>query len=145
MVKIEQCKHHHGKDVMRLLQQLHPEVQFDEIRFQDIFAEKMNNPNKHYFVAVENDAVIGFAASYVEHILDRCAKAAWLEDMVIDEHYRNKGTGTLLLEKVTENAKRLGCETISLTSNLKREKAHHFYEKHGFKATGYKFKKYLNH
>ena len=56
-----------------------------------------------------------------------------INGLVIDEKYRGKGVGKLLIEKVKQWAKEKGNDTLSLHCNVKRTGAHLFYEHLGFK------------
>lgn len=44
-----------------------------------------------------------------------------------------------MMKYAIEYCKKYGCYKVSLSSNLKREKAHHFYESLGFRIHGYSF------
>jgi len=63
-----------------------------------------------------------------------------LEDVFIEESFRNKGYGTLLLQKAIEIARELGCYKIIATSRFEREHVHEFYKKLGFKKFGFEFR-----
>jgi GNAT superfamily N-acetyltransferase len=55
-----------------------------------------------------------------------------LENMVVDEGNRGAGIGKALIESAVAMARERNCYKISLTSNLKRDRAHRFYEAMGF-------------
>jgi len=63
-----------------------------------------------------------------------------LEDVFIEEKFRNKGYGRYLVEKAIEISKSLGCYKIIATSRFERDYVHRFYEKLGFKKFGYEFR-----
>ncbi|MEM5880003.1 MAG: GNAT family N-acetyltransferase [Candidatus Aenigmatarchaeota archaeon] len=65
---------------------------------------------------------------------------ALLEDVFIEENYRNRGYGKILVKKAIEIAKQKGCYKIIATSRFERENVHKFYEKLGFKKWGYEFR-----
>jgi GNAT superfamily N-acetyltransferase len=52
--------------------------------------------------------------------------------LVIDETVRSRGVGKLLLQKAEAWAKHAGCKSMSVRSNVKRKRAHEFYEKNGY-------------
>lgn len=60
-------------------------------------------------------------------------KKAVFEDLVIDESYRGKGIGTLLLKKGIEQARQEEVLYVSLTSKPQRETANKLYQNLGFK------------
>lgn len=67
----------------------------------------------------------------------------FIDDLIVNKNYRNKGIGNLLLQNVINYAKEQNCETVELKSNINNEKSHKLYEKLGFKKQHYAFKKVL--
>lgn len=62
-------------------------------------------------------------------VLDRHAE---LGGLVVDEGYRGRGTGRLLMETAEDWASGRGCEALYVRSNVVRERAHRFYEGIGY-------------
>lgn len=67
------------------------------------------------------------------------AKSGLIEDVVIKSEFQGKGIGKQMMLHAMEVCKKSGCYKVSLSSNLKREKAHQFYEGLGFQKHGYSF------
>jgi ribosomal protein S18 acetylase RimI-like enzyme len=67
----------------------------------------------------------------------------YIDTIIVDKDYRNKGIGKALMENAINFAINNNCEIVELTSKLNNENAHRFYEGIGFKKHSYKFKKYL--
>jgi GNAT superfamily N-acetyltransferase len=63
--------------------------------------------------------------------------------LVVAESERGGGVGTLLVAAAEERLRALGCGLIEVTSNMKRMRAHAFYERLGFERTSYRFGKTL--
>ena len=59
-------------------------------------------------------------------------KRAWIEDVVVDENYRNIGIGEALNQEAINIARRLGAKTVDLTSRPSREAANRLYSRLGF-------------
>ncbi|HUC34125.1 MAG TPA: GNAT family N-acetyltransferase [Gaiellaceae bacterium] len=59
---------------------------------------------------------------------------AWIEDVVVDESARGRGTGEGLVAEAIRLASDSGARTIDLTSRPSRESANRLYEKVGFQA-----------
>jgi ribosomal protein S18 acetylase RimI-like enzyme len=57
---------------------------------------------------------------------------AWIEDVVVDESARGRGTGEALVAEAIRLASDSGARTIDLTSRPSRESANRLYEKVGF-------------
>jgi GNAT superfamily N-acetyltransferase len=68
---------------------------------------------------------------------------AVVEYVVVDEKWRSKGIGKLLMEYVIARSKEAGCYKIMLTSDKRRKRAHKFYKSLGFEASAHGFRLYL--
>ena len=56
----------------------------------------------------------------------------WIEDVVVDENFRNKGLGKTLTEACLEKAREIGLKEVNLTSNPNRKAANSLYQSMGF-------------
>jgi ribosomal protein S18 acetylase RimI-like enzyme len=63
-----------------------------------------NHPSFWFYVAEENDIVLGMALCYYRYSTWK-GKRIYLEDIIVNEQHRNKGIGKLLFERVIEQAK----------------------------------------
>lgn len=130
-------------DVFRLLNELYKnKIQYD--KFKEIYYQKLNDANSYYIVAVVNQKIVGVLISELQVQLHRAKKRGYIEDLIVDENYRNKGIGKSLLENAVSYARDNDCEVVDLTSYITNDNAHRFYEKNGFIKHSYMFKKYLN-
>lgn len=59
-------------------------------------------------------------------------KKAWLEDLVVDQNYRERGIATKLINFAIDKAKQIGATSLNLTSRPERIKANKVYIKLGF-------------
>ena len=57
---------------------------------------------------------------------------AWIEDVIVDQSHGGQGIGRRLTEAMLDEARRLGCITVDLTSRPSREAANRLYQKVGF-------------
>jgi GNAT superfamily N-acetyltransferase len=64
-----------------------------------------------------------------------------IDELVVDQNHRSRGIGGLLLQQLISIARSKGCRRIELDSALRREEAHRFYERHGFKNRAFLFSK----
>lgn len=62
-------------------------------------------------------------------------RVAWLEDMVVDNAFRSKGIGSVLIHEAIAYAQSVGCRRITLLTDGDNIPAHRFYEKCGFQAS----------
>ena len=85
---------------------------------------------KEVLVAENNTGVIGFLIFHI-----RKDNGLALYSMAVRKWYRNRGIGTLLIEKLLSEAKRSGVHTINLKCPADAP-ANNFYQKRGFKKVG---------
>jgi GNAT superfamily N-acetyltransferase len=84
------------------------------------------------FVAEMNDQIAGWVGVFVFRCMEMDARAE-ISGFVVDERVRSQGIGMKLLARAEEWARERGCTVIGLRSNVIRERAHLFYERHGYK------------
>ena len=84
------------------------------------------------FVAVYDKNVVGWIGA-AEAIMVEVMPHCEINGLVINENYRGKGVGRLLIESVKRWARERGNNKISLRCNVKRTDAHLFYEHLGFR------------
>lgn len=65
---------------------------------------------------------------------------ALIEDLFVEESQRNKGYGTLLMNKALEVAKEKAVYKILATSRYTRENVHAWYKRLGFRDYGKEFR-----
>lgn len=63
-----------------------------------------------------------------------------MEDVFVEEAFRGKGCGEKITTAIIEEARKHGCYKLICTSRFSNEKAHHLYEKLGFKNHGNEFR-----
>lgn len=102
---------------------------------------KMNQyPDYHVFVAILDEELVGtFALLIMENLAHHGTPSAVVEDVGVMSSYQGLGIGKKMMEFAMTYAKEKGCYKLNLSSNMKREKAHQFYESLGFKKHGFSF------
>ena len=138
MMKIRNCNKADIRNIYDLICELE-DKDFDYEKFKTIFDIKLNNNNCLYIVGIEDDTIIAFLSLNIDYQLHHTKKVGTIEELIVNEKYRSKGVGKILLDNAIEYAKTKNCEIVELTSNLTREKAHNFYIKNGFNKSSYKF------
>lgn len=92
-------------------------------------------------VAVEDGAVIGCASWSLMRVLHRPGPVGRVSMMVVKEGLRGAGRGRSLVAAVEARCAALGCVLVEVTSNMRREDAHRFYEGLGYERTSFRFAK----
>src|SRR5579863_2223352 len=91
------------------------------------------SPDHAVFVAeLENGEIAGWIAVFVYRTVEAAARAE-ISGLVVDERYRSQRIGEHLLARSEEWARERGCAAIGLRSNVIRDRAHAFYERHGYR------------
>ena len=98
------------------------------INIENVMQSKMHTA----FVALHEKNIVGWIGA-AQAMMIEVMKHCEINGLVIDEQYRGKGIGKLLVEKVRQWAKVNGNDKLTLHCNTKRTEAHLFYEHMGFK------------
>jgi len=99
----------------------------------DVIAERLATMNQTAaFVARDEDFIVGFVTVAIRSALVG-GSSATIEGFVVGEDYRSRGVGALLLARVERWAAEQGCTKIVVRSNTKRERAHTFYLREGYR------------
>ena len=75
--------------------------------------------------------IAGWIAVFVYRTVEADARAE-VSGLVVDERFRSQGVGERLLARAEEWARENSCQAIGLRSNVIRDRAHSFYERHGY-------------
>ena len=92
--------------------------------------------DSHYkLIGIYNEADELVGTVTLSKCLDLTSRARFyynLENLVVDEKYRNQGYGKCLLQYAEEYVRSDDGRYINLTSAVKRKQAHEFYYKNGY-------------
>jgi GNAT superfamily N-acetyltransferase len=84
------------------------------------------------FVAMYENDVIGWIGM-AQAVQIESAPFCEIRGLIVDEKYRGKGIGKLLIEKAKQWSKATGNKTLRLRTNVIRKETHLFYQHLGFK------------
>ena len=101
-------------------------------------------PNERLLIATGSDGVLGLASMRIEWPIEHDAPACRLTALVVASSARRRGVGGTLVRTIEQLALRVGCSQIVLSSRRTRADAHAFYERLGYEATSFGFKKWLD-
>ena len=92
----------------------------------------IDSPANRLFVArrSDNKEIVGMLTLIVYRI--PVWKKGWIEDVVVDKTYRNKGIATKLIDHGVKSAKAEGVLSLNFTSRPERETASRLYRRLGF-------------
>jgi GNAT superfamily N-acetyltransferase len=107
---------------------------------EKLFDKILSYPNFNVYVALSNDKIIGtFELLIMDNLAHMGLPSAIVEDVVVHSDYRGQGVGKKMMQFAFEKCKKAGCYKMVLSSNIRRDRAHHFYESLGFEKHGYSF------
>ena len=108
------------------------------------FEEIANDPNNGVYVAELGGVVVGTCQlTFIRQLSYGGCLVAQVESVYVDANVRSRGVGQRLLDHSISLARARGALRVQLTSNDKRDRAHRFYERLGFRATHRGMKLYL--
>lgn len=104
--------------------------EFDNFWTYSVFKSELQNPNSQYFVAIQDDEIVGFAGiwkaiddMHITNIVTRISK-------------RHLGIASILLEKLINVSKEENVNSLTLEVNENNIYAIRLYEKYNFKKIG---------
>jgi ribosomal protein S18 acetylase RimI-like enzyme len=92
-------------------------------------------------LVAEQGGIAGVLTTYVTQVLHRPRPVGRITMMVVAEGSRGQGIGTALVAEAEKRLAAKGCGFVEVTSNVKRLRAHAFYERLGYERTSYRFAK----
>ena len=92
------------------------------------FLEEANNPLARYFVAKDEEKIVGYGGIWL------VSGEGQITNIAVHPEYRKKGIASAILEELIKSAE--GCEQIFLEVRESNTAAISLYEKHGFKNCG---------
>ncbi|BAB73922.1 N-acetyltransferase family protein [Anabaena sp. FACHB-709] len=109
---------------------------------EKIFAEIAQVPNYHTYIAYLNQQPVGtFSLLYAPTMMHRgYHKFAVLDSVTVISSMRGEGIGSQMVKAALKLSADAGCYKVMLSSNLKRSRAHQFYQSLGFEQHGWSFK-----
>ena len=126
-----------SKSLIKLYSQLNKD---DPTIPEQEFSVKLNSilANDALFIFVyENEAgdLIGTCyLNVIDNLTRNLSPYGVIENVVIDEAYRNRGIGQEIIRYALNNAWELGCYKTMLLTGSKKKSTLHFYERCGFQV-----------
>ena len=128
MITIRECTAEDVPGITRLSHQLGYAIS-EEQTLQNINALLQSDNNKVY-VAVDEKVIGWIGLAYTVSV--ESPPICLINGLIVDENYRSKGIGKMLIEKAKEWSRNKGVDKLRLRCNAKRTEAHRFYINAGF-------------
>lgn len=127
------------ENILKQVQELHVNLRPDIYKPMDVVMSEesyLESIKKDKFMVVEVEGVLCGLFILIERIYNMPThikrKIIYLDTMVIDKEYRNKGIGTKVFEYIKRYAKENKYDGIELQVNARNVVARKMYEKNGF-------------
>jgi ribosomal protein S18 acetylase RimI-like enzyme len=137
-MKIREAIETDFEQLLPLLVELLKRPMDDRAELRKIFEKGLRSENRAIFVAEGEGKVQGLITLSVYHKEAFYANCdiADIDEFIVSTEARGGGAANLLMERAIRYAEERGCRFMELWSRLNNERAHAFYEKHGFQKTG---------
>ena len=117
------------------LDQLHPDYR-EKMAILDL--EEVRNYEGKCFIAVENDKAIGLIMGTIppydeyDYLDYKCPRRGEITELIVTSKIRSKGVGQMLMNKMEEYFKSVGCEYILVDVFAYNKNGINFYDKQGY-------------
>lgn len=110
-----------------------------------LFERMAQCPDYTLHVAERNGQIVGtFALIVVQTLGHWGTPSAIIEDVAVAPDCQGQGIGKLMMRHALQLCGEKGCYKAALSSNLRRKRAHAFYESLGFERHGYSYRVLLD-
>ena len=117
------------------LDQLHPEYR-EKMALLDL--QEVNENDGKCYLAIENDKAIGLIMGIIinfdeyDYLDYKCPKEGEITELIVTSKTRSNGVGQLLMDKMEEYFKSVGCEYILVDVFAYNKNGINFYDKQGY-------------
>jgi glucosamine-phosphate N-acetyltransferase len=143
MSQIRKCREGDFDEIIALLTQLWTDKTVSAAALRPVFDRALISNSKTYMCAVESEKLVGFGSLTIMDNFWPEGSLGYIDELVVDSHFRNKGIGADLLGNLINLARYKGCCKIQLDSLFHRTESHRFYERQGFEKQKFVFVKAL--
>ncbi len=129
---IREITHEDFEGLMKLYMQLHNNPYPDE-DITELWNRILSDENHHIIVAEKDGRIVSSCVCVIiPNLTHNQRPYAFVENVITDSAYRNKGLATACLDYAKEIAMRNNCYKMMLLTGSKNENTLRFYEKAGY-------------
>jgi GNAT superfamily N-acetyltransferase len=136
-ILIEKAQAHHAPRIADLLGQLGHPSEPGEVRKK--ISALADSRADCIWLAQSQGKVVGLLAFHLTPLLHAPGNLGRITALVVDEEFRGKGIGKLLVETAEKWGWDQECSRIEVTSGDWRSRAHHFYQELGYAMESKRF------
>lgn len=117
-----------------------PPADAQQVAAASLHWDRLAAAGARVFLAEHEGQALGTLTLYVLPLLAHgLAPEALVEDVAVDAAAQGQGVGRALMHHAMGVAREHGCYKLALSSNIRREAAHAFYDSLGFERHGISF------
>lgn len=105
--------------------------------------EHLAESGEPVLLAEGDGEIVGLLDWHVMATIHRPRPVGRIVALVVDEGHRGQGIGRALVAEAERRMRQRGCEKMEVTSNLRLNRAHAFYEGLGLERSSFRFAKDL--
>lgn len=134
MAMIREIKETDFEGLMKLYMQLHDNPMPEQTpEIMELWNRILEDKNHHIIVAQEDGEIVSSCVCVIiPNLTHHQQPYAFVENVITDERYRNRGLASQCLHYARELALREGCYKMMLLTGSKKESTLQFYEQAGY-------------
>ncbi len=136
-ISIAKAEAHHAPRMADLLGQLGYPAELGEVR--EKISALSDSRSDCIWVAQSGERVVGLLAFHLTPLFHAPGNLGRITALVVDENFRGRGIGKLLVETAEKWGWDRDCTRIEVTSGDWRSQAHHFYLDRGYAMEAKRF------
>ena len=137
--KIREARPADAEAIARLLVELGYDVTAADVRRRLAALRRAGEPA----LVADRGGVLGCLSWHVTPVIHRPRPVGRITMLVVAEAERGAGLGAGLVAAAEARLRERGCGLVEVTSNMKRMRAHAFYQRLGYERTSFRFAKTL--
>src|SRR6187455_3795678 len=109
-LQIRSCKLDDFTSVFNLFGQLWPSLELDYHALYAVYERALSSVTQHLIVGVQEDRIVGFCSLSLKNNFWKAGCVGNVDELVVDEKYRGKGIGKMLMNRIEEIAINKHCK-----------------------------------
>lgn len=145
MIQIIEAKLNNLEQVLSLFHKYREfyQVDYKPLEAENFLRERITKEQSKIFLVLDDDRPVGFTQLYPS-FSSLSLKPVWiLNDLYVEEQYRKKGIGKMLLDAAKNFALQTKSKGLTLTTGIENTVAQSLYEKYGFIRNDHFYEYYL--